>query len=80
MGISDDGYWIINGVKTQDKALGDKGDKGDKGDPGKDGINGDTPLISAAKDPDNPADENYYWTIKYPKENNYTFILDGGQK
>ena len=47
---------------------------------GKDGINGDTPLISAAKDPDNPADENYYWTIKYPKENNYTFILDGGQK
>ena len=80
VGISDDGYWIINGVKTQDKALGDKGDKGDKGDPGKDGINGDTPLISAAKDPDNPADENYYWTIKYPKENNYTFILDGGQK
>lgn len=45
VGISDDGYWIINGVETQDKALGDKGDKGDKGDPGKDGINGDTPLI-----------------------------------
>lgn len=74
VGISDDGYWIINGVKTQDKALGDKGEKGDKGDPGKDGINGATPLISAAKDPDNPADENYYWTIKYPKENKYIHI------
>ena len=38
------GHWIINGVKTQDKALGDKGDKGDKGDPGKDGINGEQVL------------------------------------
>lgn len=30
--ISDDGYWIINGEKTDVSAKGEKGDKGDKGD------------------------------------------------
>ena len=47
--ISDDGYWVLDGVKTDKPAggqngakgeqgeQGPKGDKGDKGDPGKDG-------------------------------------------
>ena len=30
--ISEDGYWVINGEKTDVKAQGEKGDKGDKGD------------------------------------------------
>ena len=37
--ISDDGYWVINGEKTEVLAKGEKGDKGDQGiqgDPGKD--------------------------------------------
>ncbi len=38
--ISEDGYWVINGEKTDVKAQGDKGDKGDKGDPGAAGQNG----------------------------------------
>lgn len=29
--ISEDGYWVINGVKTDVKAQGEKGDKGDTG-------------------------------------------------
>ena len=32
--ISDDGYWVINGEKTDVKAQGEKGEKGDKGDNG----------------------------------------------
>ena len=32
--ISEDGYWIINGEKTDVKAQGEKGEKGDKGDNG----------------------------------------------
>ena len=48
--ISEDGYWVINGVKTDTKAQGDKGDtgaqgaqgeKGDKGDQGIQGIQGE---------------------------------------
>lgn len=41
--ISDDGYWIIDGEKSNIKAKGDDGaqgpigEKGDKGDPGDDG-------------------------------------------
>lgn len=53
--IGDDGYWYVNGEKTEYKAAGEngkdgvdgkdgadgaKGDKGDPGEPGKDGANG----------------------------------------
>ncbi len=52
--ISEDGYWVINGEKTNILAQGEKGDKGDtgaqgaqgekgdKGDPGEKGDKGDT--------------------------------------
>ena len=48
--VSDDGYWVINGTKTDVKAVGEdgkdgadgaKGDKGDKGDSGAAGMNGE---------------------------------------
>lgn len=35
--ISDDGYWVINGVKSNVKATGQKGDTGEKGDSGEPG-------------------------------------------
>lgn len=35
--ISEDGYWVIDGVKTNTLAQGPKGDKGDVGDKGLDG-------------------------------------------
>ena len=63
--ISNDGFWVIDGTKSTSKAVSD---------------DGKTPLINAAKDPDNPADENYYWTIKYPGDENYSFLLVNGQK
>lgn len=63
--ISDDGFWVIDGTKSTSKAVPD---------------DGKTPLINAAKDPDNPTDENYYWTIKYPGDENYSFLLVDGQK
>ena len=39
--ISEDGYWVINGEKTNVKAQGEKGDKGDQGDQGIQGEKGD---------------------------------------
>lgn len=47
--ISPDGYWVINGQKSETKA---RGEKGDKGDPGKDGR---TPVITISPDG--------YWVI-----------------
>ena len=38
--ISSDGYWVINGVKTEYKALGYDGKDGVDGADGKDGANG----------------------------------------
>ena len=38
--ISEDGYWIINGVKTEYKAIGTDGQDGQDGEPGKDGEDG----------------------------------------
>lgn len=39
--ISEDGYWVINGEKTEVKAQGEKGDKGEKGDTGAQGPQGE---------------------------------------
>ena len=38
--ISEDGYWIINGEKTEVKAAGEQGPKGEKGDTGATGEQG----------------------------------------
>ena len=46
--ISEDGYWVINGEKTDVKAQGEKGDKGDRGElgiPGEKGEDGKTPTF-----------------------------------
>ena len=40
--ISEDGYWVIDGEKTDVKAEGEKGEKGDKGDVGAQGSKGDS--------------------------------------
>ena len=40
--ISEDGYWVINGEKTDVKAEGEKGEKGDTGAQGEKGDKGDT--------------------------------------
>ena len=39
--IGDDGYWYVNGEKTDYKAAGEKGDKGDPGEAGAVGEKGD---------------------------------------
>ena len=41
IGVSEDGYWVINGEKTEVKAQGDKGDQGEQGIQGEKGDNGD---------------------------------------
>ena len=38
--ISEDGYWVINGVKTEYKAIGTDGKDGVDGEDGKDGVDG----------------------------------------
>ena len=38
--ISEDGYWVINGVKTEHKAMGEDGEKGDTGEAGAQGPQG----------------------------------------
>ena len=49
--VSQDGYWIINGKKTDKKAIGEDGKNGidasgeSVGKDGKDGVNGKTPSI-----------------------------------
>lgn len=50
--IGADGYWYIDGVKTEYKAAGEKGEKGDPGDPGKPG------------DPGAPGKDGISWEIK----------------
>lgn len=47
--ISDDGYWVINGVKSNVKATGQKGEEGQKGKDGR------TPTITISEDG--------YWVI-----------------
>ena len=45
--ISEDGYWVINGIKTWYKA---NGTNGKDGAPGKDGVDGITPTIEISAD------------------------------
>jgi uncharacterized protein (TIGR02145 family) len=89
--IGENGNWWIDGVDTGVKARGkdaltptigtngnwwiDNKDTGVKAQ-GKDGI---TPVIGVAKDSNNPADKNYYWTQKTGTEP-ATFILDSNGK
>lgn len=49
--ISEDGYWVINGVKQEVKAVGVDGEDGN------DGVDGKTPLFSV--------DAEGYWTVSY---------------
>ena len=48
--ISADGYWVINGEKTNVKAEGTQGDKGDQGEKGEQGEPGATPIIMISDD------------------------------
>ena len=56
--ISEDGYWVIEGRKTDIYAKGEKGDKGDSGEQGNDG---ETPNIEISQDG--------YWVINGIKTN-----------
>ena len=53
--ISDDGYWVINGIKTEYKAVGENGTPGEPGEPGK------TPTVEISDDG--------YWVINGIKSN-----------
>lgn len=65
--ISDDGFWVINGTKTEHKATGKdgkdgtNGTNGTNGADGKDGKDGKTPTISISDDG--------YWIIDGEKTN-----------
>lgn len=52
--IGADGYWYIDGVKTEYKATGDKGEKGDPGEPGAPGAPGE---------PGAPGKDGLSWTF-----------------
>ena len=66
--ISDDGYWVINGVKTEHRAVGENGQDGEDGVDGAPGNDGITPTISISDDG--------YWVINGVK----TDYLAEGQK
>ena len=77
--ISEDGYWVINGIKTDTPATGPKGDKGDKGDSAtleidEEGywvINGEKTTVKAKGESGDSAtieiDEDGYWVINGEK-------------
>jgi len=64
--VSDDGYWVINGVKTEHKAIGVDGEDGEDG---KDGDKGDTPTIAI--------DNDGYWVINGKKTEYKAIGKDG---
>ena len=66
--ISSDGYWVINGVKTEHKAVGEAGKDGEKGDTGADG---DTPVITISDDG--------YWVVNGVKTE-YKAVGQDGEK
>ncbi len=65
--ISEDGYWVIDGEKTNVLAKGEKGDKGDKGDTGAQGEKGDKGDTGAtgatAPAPTIEISEDGFWVI-----------------
>ena len=58
--MGSDGYWYIDGQKTENPWKGEKGDKGDQGDPGTPGTNGTT------------APSKYY----VPNEDGYWYVVN----
>lgn len=58
--MGSDGYWYIDGQKTENPWKGEKGDKGDKGDPGDPGTSGTT------------APSKYY----VPNEDGYWYVVN----
>lgn len=58
--ISEDGYWVINGVKQQVKAVGTDGKDGQNGQNGQDGKDGQD-----GKTPQFGVDAEGYWTVSY---------------
>ena len=70
--ISDDGFWIINGEKTNKKAIGADGKDGTNGKDGIDGINGTngtSPTIDISDDG--------FWIINGEKTNKKAIGTDG---
>ena len=76
--ISEDGYWVINGVKTEYKAIatdgkpgadGKPGVDGNDGEPGEDGVDGITPTIEISEDG--------YWVINGVKTVYKAVATDG---
>ena len=67
--ISADGYWIINGVKTEYQAIGKDGATGATGAAGKDGKDGVTPTIEISTDG--------YWIINGVKTEYKAIGKDG---
>ena len=70
--ISEDGYWVINGTKTEYKAIGVDGIPGidgDDGAPGENGIDGETPTVEISEDG--------YWVINGTKTEYKAIGVDG---
>lgn len=67
--ISNDGFWILNGKKTNVKAKGIDGKDGSNGTNGKDGIDGLTPTVEISDDG--------YWVINGNKSTTRAVGLDG---
>ena len=67
--ISDDGFWIINGEKTEYKAIGTDGEDGTDGQNGTKGEDGKTPTIAISDDG--------FWVINGEKTENKAIGTDG---
>ncbi len=67
--ISQDGYWVINGVKTEHKAIGVDGADGINGTNGTNGTDGVTPTIEISQDG--------YWIINGVKTEHKAIGVDG---
>ena len=71
--ISDDGYWEIEGEKTNTKALGEDGAQGPQGPQGEPGENGISPTVTATE-----IENGYRITIK-DKNGSQTFDIHNGK-